>query len=147
MIRFNNNDAFIAFTRMRDEGNGNGGPPGGGGGRVAKVVGTVEGGDLGGEALRDAEVASLPGHLFTEFNQPLGSPAYGFFVLSRHRNGVQIDAAGKVEAAFNRGLNDGLQSNDGHGPGTGGSSEGYGSISASPLHRGLLAVPPVAFSI
>ena len=74
--------------------------------RVAKVVWTVKDGDRRGESLRDTEVAGLPGHLFIEFNQPFRFTADGFFMLLGHRNRVQINATGKVEAAFNRGLNE-----------------------------------------
>jgi hypothetical protein len=78
------------------------------------MPGSIEGGDLRRELLAHAEVPGAKGHLFAEFDEPLGST--GDRALLRVRGGslVKLDAAREVEAALDRRANERLELDQRH---------------------------------
>ncbi len=81
---------------------------------VAKVARTVEGGDARREPEGDPELARLPGDRLPEPNETGRHACDGAFALTRHRDGMQVDAAREIEDPLDRRLDDGLELEDWH---------------------------------
>jgi hypothetical protein len=74
-----------------------------------KVGGGLHGGVFAGEILPDAEVFCAPGDLLGELRETRGDAAYGQSLLAGVdvRDQMDFDAAGEVEASFDRRVDDG----------------------------------------
>src|SRR5262249_24890015 len=72
---------------------------------IAKIRRPLKRGDLGCQPLANAEMACLPSHRLAEFDQTAGSPRNGFLAGVVEGTRMEIDVAGKIETAFDRGGN------------------------------------------
>lgn len=82
---------------------------------VPEVTWFIEFGDARAEALTDAKMRGLPGDLFAHFDKTGGPAGDSFFLGVGGGLQVQVDVAGEIEDSFARGVDQGLEVDDGHG--------------------------------
>src|SRR5947207_4162102 len=75
---------------------------------VAKMMRRIEARDARRQLLRHEEVSRTPRHLFIRADQSGEFPADGALVRGGNRRAVQIDMARRIEAAFDRRIDPGV---------------------------------------
>ena len=87
---------------------------------VLEIARRVEGRDLRGEVLVDAEMAPAPGHFLAEVDEAGRPSGHGGLAGMRQRLHVQVEIACGVEAALQRRIDPGLDDDGFHRSSVGG---------------------------